>query len=121
MNCESLPKQGEPDLLCMEHPSYSEDGHSASGSGDSYGGGAVGGTKKKPHGSQNSGSQKKCPKGDRKCQQSQQEKKDCACKCRYPLVQLGKDSIWFNTTVAKVGSVNNCGIPCRGEIKLRNF
>lgn len=118
MNCENLPRHGDPDFLCMEHPSYSEDEHSSSG-GDNFGGSGSSNNKKKQHGSSSTSSsttQKKCSKGDKKCQQAQPDKnKDCACKCRYPLVQLGKDSIWFNTTVAKVGSVNNCGIPCRGK------
>lgn len=122
MNCENLPKHGDPEFLCMEHPSYSEDEQTSpnnNGNGDNYGGvSANNNNKKKQHGSTSTSNQKKCPKGDKKCQQAQQQEKnrDCACKCRYPLVQLGKDSIWFNSTVAKVGSVTNCGIPCRGKI-----
>jgi frizzled 5/8 len=114
MNCENFPKQGGDDFLCMEHPSYSEDIHSTS-SNDNYNSNAS--NKKKQHGTSTTSTTKKCSKGDKKCQQAldRTTKLDCACKCRAPLVQLAKDSIWYNTTVGKVGSVNNCGIPCRGN------
>lgn len=118
MNCENLPIKDTPDYLCMEHPSSSDDEQSST---DNYNNNVN--NKKKHHGtSSTTTNQKKCPKGDKKCQQAasveSKTNKDCACKCRMPLVQLGKESLWYNTTIAKVGSVNNCGIPCKGEIEL---
>jgi len=122
MNCESLPKHSVNDILCMEHPSYSENEQSSSSSSassnDNINSNTNTNNKKKHHGSSSSSTnQKKCPKGDKKCQQAIEQKndKDCQCKCRYPLVPLGKESMWYNTTVAKVGSVSNCGIPCKGN------
>jgi frizzled 5/8 len=122
MICENLPRLGDPDNLCMEHPSYSEEEHSSTN--DNYNTNYNSNTNnnnnnnKKHHGgSSTTTSQKKCPKGDKKCQAglADAKGKDCTCKCRYPLVPLGKESIWYNTTVGKVGSVNSCGIPCKGK------
>lgn len=120
MLCENLPRLGDSDNLCMEHPSYSEEEHSSTN--DNYNTNHNNNnnnmnSNKKHHGSSSTTNQKKCSKNDKKCQAMaiDQKSKDCACKCRYPLVPLGKESIWYNTTVGKVGSVNSCGIPCKGE------
>lgn len=116
MICENLPKVGETENLCMEHPSYSEDEHSSTNDNYNQNYNNNNMNNKKHHGGSSTTGQKKCPKGDKKCQAAIEAKgKDCACKCRYPLVQLGKESIWYNTTVGKVGSVNSCGIPCKGK------
>lgn len=117
MVCENLPRLGDPDNLCMEHPSYSEEEHQSTN--DNYNTNYNNNNNKKHHGGSSSNSnQKKCPKGDKKCQAGASEAKnrDCTCKCRSPLVPLSKDNIWYNSSVAKVGSVNSCGIPCKGEI-----
>lgn len=115
MVCENLPRLGDPDNLCMEHPSYSEEEHQSTN--ENYNTNYNNNNNKK-HTNPNP---KKCPKGDKKCQAgvAEAKNKDCTCKCRAPLVPLGKDSIWYNTTVAKVGSVNSCGIPCKGEFFFR--
>lgn len=114
MVCENLPVHGDKDNLCMEQPNVSEEQSNTevSSSNNNY--------NKKHHGSSGS---KKCPKGDKRCQQSMtanpdHKGRDCACKCRPPLVPLSKESMWYNTTVAKVGSVNSCGIPCKGKITI---
>jgi frizzled 5/8 len=116
MICENLPRLGDPDNLCMEHPSYSQEEHKSSN--DNYNSNSnYNNNNKKHQGSSTNTNQKKCQKGDKKCQAGASEAKNsnCNCKCRSPLVPLGKDSIWYNTSVAKVGSVNSCGIPCKGE------
>lgn len=117
MLCENLPKHGDPENLCMEHPSFSEDEHSSSNenSNTNYNGNNM---NKKHHGTSSTTNSKKCQKGDKKCQAAMgvdRKGQDCACKCRHPLVPLSKESLWYNTTVGKVGSVNSCGIPCKGE------
>ncbi len=70
--------------------------------------------KRKHHGSSSTTTtnQKKCAKNDRKCQEL--KNRDCGCKCRSPLVEIRKESIWYNTSIGKVGNVNNCMIPCHG-------
>lgn len=115
MACENLPVLGDKDQLCMEQPEVKDEqpNSEVSNSNSNYNG------NKKHHGSNG---QKKCAKNDRRCQQSanannEQKGRDCACKCRHPLVPLSKESMWYNTTVAKVGSVNSCGIPCTGNIR----
>lgn len=110
MKCENFPRSGEAESLCMEHP---EEENASSNDNTNYNNNA---NKKKHHGSTSTTtSQKKCAKGDKKCKQPDNKSADCACKCRYPLVPIGKESIWYNTTVGKVGAVHNCGIPCKGN------
>lgn len=123
MLCENLPKLGDPDNLCMEHPSYSEEEHSSTNNNydmnynnNNANNNNMNGNNKKHHsGSSSTTNQKKCPKGDKKCQPTTVDQKNCACKCRHPLVPLDKTSIWYNTTVGKVGNVDSCGIPCKGK------
>ncbi|KAG5683255.1 hypothetical protein PVAND_012547 [Polypedilum vanderplanki] len=116
MNCDSLPVHGDKDVLCMEIPSYQNNDQSSSSSSDTGSNNVNNNNNnKKKHQGSSSTTQKKCPKGDKKCQQAlEQRNKDCQCKCRSPLVPLGKESMWYNTSTAKVGSVSNCGIPCKG-------
>lgn len=122
MACENLPVHGVEGNLCMERPDAVDDQSKTE---------TTSSNSKKHHGSNGT---KKCPKGDRRCQQAmnannEHKGRDCACKCRHPLVPLSKESMWYNTTVAKVGSVNSCGIPCKGnwcwnhrdQTKLLNF
>lgn len=112
MACENLPVHGDQSNLCMERPDAGEEQSKTE---------TTSSNNKKHHGSSGT---KKCPKGDRRCQQAMNANNelkgrggDCACKCRHPLVPLSKESMWYNTTVAKVGSVSSCGIPCRGKFK----
>ncbi|XP_055371822.1 frizzled-2-like [Condylostylus longicornis] len=116
MACENLPLHGDPENLCMEQPSYTDEGgggsHSESGRGSMGGsGGSSSKATKKP-------SSQKCKgKNSKNCQNtpgSEKTTKECACTCRAPLVLLGKENLWYNTTVGKVAGVPNCGIPCKG-------
>lgn len=125
MSCESLPKYGDPDNLCMEQPDYITDSKN-SGSGSNMGGGGSGGhggypadpkPTKKPSSSSTNISKDKCKgKNSKNCQSPPggERKKECGCTCRPPLIPLGKEFLWYNTSVAKVGSVQNCAIPCKG-------
>lgn len=107
MACESLPVAGDTDNLCMELPMYMENENSGS---DHNNINNNMNNKRKHHGSSsgNSPNQRKCDRNDKKCN------RDCGCKCRSPLIQLQKENIWYNTSIGKVGNVNNCLIPCKG-------
>ncbi|XP_055908207.1 frizzled-2 [Eupeodes corollae] len=124
MACEHLPYHGDPENLCMEQPTYTENegtGHSSGGSGGS------GGSSRGDSGSSGSGGSggksnrkqsqsAKCKgKNSKNCQNSLGERtKECTCSCRPPLILLGKENHWYNTTVGRVAGVSNCGIPCKG-------
>lgn len=112
MACENLPLPGDPDNLCMEQPSDNEKNYTSGPSGSGNGNAEVKPTRKTPQSGQNN----KCKgKNSKNCQNSSGGRpNECACLCRTPLVPLGKDSHWYNTSVGRVGSVTNCGIPCRG-------
>lgn len=86
MACENLPMSGDPENLCMEQPSYTEEESMSTNDNRNMN------NKRKHHGSGSGSStsntnQKKCAKNDKKCQ-SLEKNKDCACKCRYPLVRI---------------------------------
>lgn len=109
MQCERFPLHGDADNLCMEQPGYMTEengGHMSSGGS---GGGGSSGSKK-------GAAKDKCKgKNSKNCQNPPGERtKECACRCKPPLIPLGKDNMWYNTSVARVASVPNCGIPCRG-------
>lgn len=107
MACESLPVLGDPEHLCMELPEYIGD---ESGSEHNN---INNQPKRKPHGPNSPQEKpKKCASNDRKCLEA--KNKDCGCKCRSPLLQVTKENIWYNTSIGKVGNVNNCLIPCKG-------
>lgn len=130
MSCERFPVSGDPHNLCMEpdpnkmHPEPDGDGMSPGGGfggGMSPGGGSSsggssssGGTSKKQPPSINP--KDKCRgKNSKNCQNTPGEKaKECGCRCKAPLVSLGKENLWYNTSVGRVANVPNCGIPCRG-------
>lgn len=121
MACELLPRFGDPDNLCMEQPSYMTEpdgGHlpagGSTGGGSSGEGSVLSKPTKKPHGSSSSSGSNKCKGKNAKNCQNAPPAKDCSCKCRAPLVPLGKIDIWYNTSVGKVGNVPNCAIPCKG-------
>lgn len=115
MACESLPLYGDTDNLCMEQPDYVNAAEGDSGHKEP----AQKATKKPPTSptqtpARDSG---KCKgKNSKNCQNTPGERttKECGCWCRPPLISLGKETIWYNTSVAKVGSVPNCAIPCKG-------
>ena len=117
MSCERFPLNGDPDNLCMEEPSYLNEEEGGQKSGGGGGGGMSSG------GTSMSGPKKVQPKdkckgkNSKNCQNPPGEKittKDCGCRCKLPLVPLGKENMWYNTTVGKVANVPNCVIPCRG-------
>lgn len=85
MACEHLPFHGDMENLCMEHPSYTEDSQTPTPTNSK---------KNKP----------KCKgKNQKNCQNPQGERtKECTCSCRSPLILLGKENHWYNTTVGKV-------------------
>lgn len=137
MSCDDLPMHGDPDNLCMEQPDYiSSEGGSRGGSsgggsmghypestGSSSGGKNMGGggsSKKQPAttgGSSKAVDSNKCKgKNSKNCQNAPGErKKECGCSCRPPLIPLGKELMWHaNTSIARVGSVQNCAMPCKG-------
>ncbi|XP_001868222.2 frizzled-2 [Culex quinquefasciatus] len=121
MACENLPVSGDSDNLCMEQPSEDDGSHSSSGAGGGGGGGGGGHQKptRKPHGGAAAGqNNNKCKgKNSKNCQNPPGERgtKECMCRCREPLVTLGKESLLHNNqSVERVGDVLNCAIPCRG-------
>lgn len=110
MQCERFPLSGDPENLCMEQPGYMTEengGHVSSGNS---------GTSGSSSGSKKGSSKDKCKgKNSKNCQNPPGEKtKECACRCKPPLIPLGKENMWYNTSVGKVANVPNCGIPCRG-------
>lgn len=110
MQCERFPLSGDPENLCMEQPGYMTEengGHMSSGSS---------GSSSSSSGSKKGSSKDKCKgKNSKNCQNPPGEKtKECACRCKPPLIPLGKENMWYNTSVGRVASVPNCGIPCRG-------
>lgn len=112
MSCERFPVSGDPENLCMEPKD--EGGSMGGGSSGSSSGGMGGG-------SGMSGPKKTTPKdkckgkNSKNCQNTSGEKaKECGCRCKAPLVPLGKDNNYYNTSVARVANVPNCGIPCHG-------
>lgn len=133
MSCERFPLSGDPQNLCMEQPSYTDsDGDHMGGgmSGGMNGGGGMGGSGMSGGsggmGTSLSGPKKttsvkdKCKgKNSKNCQNppaggEKTTTKECGCRCKLPLVSLGKENLWYNTSVGRVANVPNCGIPCRG-------
>ncbi|XP_049543685.1 frizzled-2 [Anopheles darlingi] len=164
MACENLPVSGDADNLCMEMPNEDDHGDHHRGGGSSGGGSSSGGgggahggggkpTRKSHSGGQGGGSQggsggqqsKQCKgKNSKNCQNPPGERtKECMCRCREPLVPLGREgsittstttllhhhgssssssninnnlpnTISSNQSVERVGDVQNCAIPCRG-------
>ncbi|XP_041781113.1 frizzled-2 [Anopheles merus] len=138
MACENLPVSGDSDNLCMEMPREEEHGEDRGVGGSSGGGSGSSGHSGKPtrkshggSGGQSSGGgnqqNNKCKgKNSKNCQNPPGERtKECMCRCREPLVTLGRESstttllhhhgsLSSNQSVERVGDVQNCAIPCRG-------
>lgn len=122
MACEQLPYHGDPDNLCMEQPSYTEGdgtGHMTGSGNSQMGSGTTSGSSKstkKTQPSSATGSKHCKGKNSKNCQNTPggERTKECTCSCRPPLILLGKESHWHNTTVGKIAGVPNCGIPCKG-------
>ncbi|XP_063215875.1 frizzled-2 [Bacillus rossius redtenbacheri] len=93
MACEKLPVHGDPNHLCMEQANRSEAAPTQPPP-----------PPPPPH------TRCRVKGGRRVCKEPD---KDCACRCRHPLVAVPRDSPWFNRSVS-VGGVSNCGFPCHG-------
>lgn len=104
-NCEALPLPNQ-EQLCMEQPNHVEEGDDQTTPAPTS---PTRSAPKKP----------KCTKKNQKnCVRDPVENaRECDCKCRAPLIPLGPDSPWFNTSVGTIRNtiqnVPNCGIPCR--------
>ncbi|KAJ1529460.1 hypothetical protein ONE63_006237 [Megalurothrips usitatus] len=124
MNCDKLPEMGDPERLCME-----QEGRSAAGAGSESGGMGV------PGPGTPAGGPSLFPTAPPKCKPGKNGKgcasypdrdrgglggpgpgdsgRDCACRCRRPLVPLERNSTWYNRNISVAG-VENCAFPCRG-------
>lgn len=96
MACEKFPVHGDPNNLCMEQNNRTDSGPTTTARP----------TRKPTPG---------CKPGKKGCPESvvTPKNKECECRCRPPLITLGRDSEWFNRSVS-VGKVQNCAFPCRG-------
>ncbi|CAB3376796.1 Hypothetical predicted protein [Cloeon dipterum] len=107
MNCDKFPRHGEKDVLCMERP----EGLSESK--------ATVAPAVPPKPSRRPNTQTKCKnKNGKGCpplheKESWSDSKSCQCKCRSPMVPIGRDSLIYNRSVA-VSTVDNCALPCFG-------
>lgn len=121
MSCERFPVYQETEVLCMQPPEY------YSGERDSSGGASGAGTSAGA-GGRRKGTVKdsQCKgKSSKNCQTSSGDRapssgKVCDCSCKTPLFLLRKDHQLFNKSVTKIGSVENCAIPCRGAFFTRD-
>lgn len=96
MACEKFPVNGDPNNLCMEQNNRTDSSPTTTARP----------TRKPTPG---------CKPGKKGCPESvvPPKNKECECRCRPPLITLGRDSEWFNRSVS-VGKVQNCAFPCRG-------
>lgn len=101
MSCDNFPVMGDPNNLCMDRP-------------DTETTTTVRPTKRPMV---NTVAPQKCRPGknQKNCIGTPGEKviKDCTCKCRHPLVYLGKNTtkLTINATIA---GITNCAYPCKG-------
>lgn len=118
MACERFPEYQENDVLCMQPDGYgNEKDSSRSGDPDRSSSG---------NGRKSSNQKDKCKgKNGKNCQSGSSDRntatttKTCDCTCKAPLVSITKDSALYNTSTVKIGTVENCGIPCRGAFFTR--
>ena len=112
MNCDKLPEMGDPERLCME-----QEGRSLEPA-------APPATKKPPSSLFPTAPPPKCKPGKsgKGCAPFPDRgntpflppgRGDCPCRCRRPLVQLERNSTWYNRNISVAG-VENCAFPCRG-------
>nr|CAD7197070.1 unnamed protein product [Timema douglasi] len=99
MACEKLPVHGDPSNLCMEQSNRTDPNPNPTSTPDST------------HSSRRPSSCKAGKNGKKTCKDV--DNRDCTCRCRPPLISIGRDSPWYNRSVS-VGGVENCGFPCRG-------
>lgn len=117
MACERFPEyqENKNDILCMQPDGYATERDSSierpnSGSG----------------GRKSTNQKEKCKgKNGKNCQSGANDRsaittpKTCDCICKPPLVLLTKDHSLYNTSTTKIGTVENCAIPCRGAFFTR--
>ncbi|XP_059490873.1 frizzled-2-like isoform X2 [Neocloeon triangulifer] len=110
MSCDKFPRHGDPDALCMDKP----DGLAAAAATNAPSP-PLRPTRKPP--AQNNKCKNKNGKGCNSPSLAGKEPsvdaKDCQCRCRSPLVPIGRDSLLFNRSVS-VSTVDNCALPCYG-------
>lgn len=124
MACDRFPENQENDKLCMQPDYYNTEkeatggaGSGATGSGNS----SIGGKKTTYQ------KDTKCKgKNSKNCHNGASDRgsaangKSCDCTCKSPLVLLDKDHPLYNTSVTKLGTAENCAIPCRGAFFTRD-
>lgn len=110
MSCDKLPRHGDPQALCMERP----DGLAAA-TATSVPSSPARPTRKPPAPAAAVPPPKCKNKNGKGCagKDAITDAKDCQCRCRSPLVPVGRDSLLYNRSVA-VSSVDNCALPCFG-------
>lgn len=100
MNCDNFPVMGDPNNLCMDDRNHDIDP-----------------PPKPTRRPTTVAPLPKCKPGknQKNCQNPPGERsnKDCSCRCRPPLVQLGRNSPMYNQSVSVAGVVN-CAYPCKG-------
>lgn len=112
MACERFPEYQENDVLCMQPDSYATEKDTRV-------------DMDRPSGGRNKPTNKndKCKGKGKNCQNGSSSTttsaKACDCTCRSPLIPITKDSALYNTSTTKIGTVENCAIPCRGAFFTR--
>ncbi|PSN35572.1 Frizzled-2 [Blattella germanica] len=101
MACEKFPVHGDSNNLCMEQNNRTDSGAPTT----------VKPTRKPTPGCKPG--KKGCPEISVVPPRELPKNRDCECRCRDPLIMLGKDSEWYNRSIS-VGKVQNCAFPCRG-------
>lgn len=116
MACERLPYHGDPENLCME-----QDNHTSTSTGPGNNGGAAssgvpgppGGPPARPTRPSKTSQPARCKPGknQKNCQHPPGERtRDCACRCRAPLVPLGAGGTGISGPISGVsGSVIGTG------------
>lgn len=113
MGCERFPENQDNDVLCMQPDSYANEKDT----------GRSGDMDRSSSATRKPSTTKNC-KG-RNCKNGSNDRspattpKTCDCTCKAPLLPLSKDSALYNTSTTKIGTVENCAVPCRGAFFTR--
>lgn len=103
MNCDNFPVMGDPNNLCMDRNQESAEGPPPPPK-----------PTRRPVVTVTPPQKCKPGKNSKNCPNPPGERsKDCSCRCRPPLVPLGRESPLFNKSVSVAG-VANCAYPCKG-------
>ncbi|XP_055318993.1 frizzled-2 isoform X1 [Sitodiplosis mosellana] len=118
MACDRFPEYQDQEVLCMQPDNYANE-KDTSRSGDidrtSSGNGRKTSTSNKCKG-KNCKSSGTTSSSDRNTGVTA---KTCDCTCKPPLVPITKDSALYNTSTTRIGTVENCAVPCRGAFFTR--